>query len=266
MALKHVMICHDSSQRVRAAELEELCTNNNFRSYFGSDQGDLNNAIAVGVENAALFVCLPSKDFQDSQYCMKAVCYADQCKVPFLCIDNEGDNWKPSSWLGAVLAAVKHCTKSDFINTITSLCDPGKIIGMSQSTGNSVVGPTSNDIFTGGKVQGYYFDSYLNHNADMVFDFFKLTNDSILGQGTDEVGMFTIHGEYVHKIDSKFDARFTKQYVGKHAVIYSGSITKGGSGEFTMEGMHNYGKLPSVVYFGSSMDSVPTITNVHLVW
>lgn len=261
MALKHVMICHETSQRARAIELEELCTSNDIRSYFGSDEGDVNNGIAVGVENAALFVCLPSQGFQNSQYCMKAVCYADQCKIPFLCVDNENDSWKPSSWLGAVLAAVTHCTQSKFIETINNLCDTTTVIGVNKtnviSTKATVGGCSAECISPGGIVKGYYFDAYLNHNTDMTFDFLKLMNYTVVGQGTDEVGMFTIKGKYSkrgngtstvsnnHHHQQSFDCSFTKQYVGKHAVSYEGIIEQGlhgQQGEFTIDGMHNFGR------------------------
>jgi len=237
------MICFDSSQKARAAALEEMCTNSDFRSYFGSDEGDVNNGIAVGVENAALFICLSSQGFQDSQYCMKAVCYADQCKIPLLCIDDDNSDWKPSSWLGAVLAAVKHSPKSELIEAIDELCDTSTIKGVSKKTGTAAA--SNDDIFSGGPVKGYYFDAYTNRNTDMTFDFFKLTGKSVVGQGTDEVGMFVIKGQYTHKKGSAYDCTFNKQYVGQHAVVYGGIIEKGMQGEFTMEGMHNFGTLES---------------------
>ena len=64
------------------------------------------------------------------------------------------------------------------------------------------------------------------------FSFFRLMHGSIMGQGDDVVGAFTIAGSYT----PAGACEFIKRYVGKHKVNYRGSIAVGHGGLCTMDG------------------------------
>ena len=96
---KHVMFCYDASESTKVHALGTVLSNNDICT-FNCDEKNVDDAIAIGVEYAACMIIVPSKSFQNTPTCMKAVCYADQCKIPLLCFDDGSNNWKPSSWLG----------------------------------------------------------------------------------------------------------------------------------------------------------------------
>lgn len=52
----------------------------------------------------------------------------------------------------------------------------------------------------------------------MIFDNMNIWNNRIHGNGSDEVGEFTIDGTF----SPSGDVNFVKQYIGQHAVQYSG--------------------------------------------
>ncbi len=239
------MICHDSSEANHAKEIDDLLCQNDICTYCTFD-GDVNHVIADGVENAGCIIILPSANFQDSSLCMKAVCYGDQCKIPFLCIDTNMNSWTPSSWLGAILAVVPKCSIESIIDGISTCCDgltsvQGREQVRSAATNAATRRPSvSKDIFPGGAVQGYFYDPHAGDNFEMKFDFFKIANDHIVGQGGDAVGPFTVRGNY--ECDGgQYNASFIKQYIGQHQVVYSGVLKQNDFGGFVITGSHNYG-------------------------
>ncbi len=54
---------------------------------------------------------------------------------------------------------------------------------------------------------------------DMKFDVLKIKKKKIKGEGHDEVGQFKINGRVNHD-----EVEFSKEYVGKHTVEYSGKL------------------------------------------
>lgn len=246
---RHVLICHGSAQEPLGRRIDELLCEKDIRTYFCVD-GDVNDMIATGVENAAFFVVVPSSDFQSSSICMKAVCYADQCKIPFLCVDDALGSWVPSSWLGAILAAVQHCNAETIALDLAKMCS-----NLAEIQGREIVdaaavsavtrrpNPSNNsDLFSGGPVKGWYHDAYLGTNEPMEFDYFKLTGGTVMGQGGDSVGPFTMRGAYsATSIPREYSISWTKQYIGKHAVTYNGLLQAQEFGGFSISGEHNYG-------------------------
>ena len=53
----------------------------------------------------------------------------------------------------------------------------------------------------------------------MQFDVLKIMKKKIKGEGHDGVGLFEIKGKVKHD-----EVEFTKQYIGQHAVEYSGKL------------------------------------------
>eukprot|EP00808_Paulinella_micropora_P009245 g12756.t1 len=66
---------------------------------------NINEAMASGVENAAVIIPLLSQKYQDSHNCKKELNYADDLRVPIVPVMAE-KNWKQSGWLGALLAGL----------------------------------------------------------------------------------------------------------------------------------------------------------------
>jgi len=58
------------------------------------------------------------------------------------------------------------------------------------------------------------------NETEMIFDHVNLWNNQITGHGRDDaVGEFNISGRF----ENNGQVRFTKQYVGQHAVEYEGT-------------------------------------------
>ena len=57
----------------------------------------------------------------------------------------------------------------------------------------------------------------------MKFDQFKVTKTDIVGSGSDAVGDFSLEG----KVNEDGEVTFIKQYIGQHAVNYTGTYNKG---------------------------------------
>lgn len=75
----------------------------------------------------------------------------------------------------------------------------------------------------------------------MQFDFFKLVDLVVMGQGGDQVGLFTIRGAYTEINPDTFNISWCKQYIGAHAVEYTGLLQTTSYGGFVVQGEHNYG-------------------------
>ena len=56
----------------------------------------------------------------------------------------------------------------------------------------------------------------------MTFDNFKVKKDKIRGSGSDGVGEFKIKGS----LNDDQEVTFVKQYIGQHAVNYTGKYSK----------------------------------------
>ena len=53
----------------------------------------------------------------------------------------------------------------------------------------------------------------------MIFDHLNIWNNTITGRGHDDVGEFTINGDF----KPNGQVNFVKQYIGQHAVHYEGT-------------------------------------------
>jgi hypothetical protein len=100
--------------------------------------------------------------------------------------------------------------------------------------------PTSNELddrFPSGEWTGFFIqpDSRRRYPMDTVLHF---ADGSVRGEGDDAVGRFTIRG--IYELDTS-RCRWTKQYVGQHAVEYVGKARQGGIvGEWTVPGQPAY--------------------------
>ncbi len=70
---------------------------------------------------------------------------------------------------------------------------------------------------------GYYLQGGIQH--PMNFSNLKISQDgSIVGNGYDGIGAFTVHGRIVKTPTS--DVQLVKNYVQRHNVLYAGKITE----------------------------------------
>ncbi|CAF3651635.1 unnamed protein product [Rotaria sp. Silwood1] len=136
------------------------------------------------------------------------------------------EDFQPTDWLGAILAPTSSCS-ADFNEVMKSL------ISMGIKTNNLVLErdeknepqPIEKHLFYGGTRSGDVTATYhqFGQQCPMEFEFFGLQQGKVFGQGDDQVGAFTLAGQYKLK-DGYGDINMHKQYVGKHSVIYRGEI------------------------------------------
>jgi len=72
-------------------------------------------------------------------------------------------------------------------------------------------------MYPSGLWNGYWEQAVYGRQPMQDF-FLRFADGTITGEGRDVIGEFTIEGAY----DADGDIKFVKQYVGKHAVLYSG--------------------------------------------
>ena len=89
--------------------------------------------------------------------------------------------------------------------------------------------------------------------TDMIFETLKIKKSKIRGHGSDVNGEFEIKGKVDHD-----KVEFTKQYIGKHAVEYSGTLeghTIRGKWSISSFGLEDEFELKKQHTSGDSCDS-----------
>ena len=76
------------------------------------------------------------------------------------------------------------------------------------------------DTFEMTRVDKRWAGIYMQEGAEteMIFDHMNIFNNRIEGRGSDEVGEFTINGDF----KPNGQVNFVKQYIGQHSVQYAG--------------------------------------------
>ena len=86
---------------------------------YGGIENDVNTEMAEGVENADVFICFCTQDYQKSRNCKKELEYADKWKkhiIPVICDPNytqpptgkdvsDAAKW-PCEWLGFIISGL----------------------------------------------------------------------------------------------------------------------------------------------------------------
>jgi hypothetical protein len=109
-------------------------------------------------------------------------------------------------------------------------------------------------VFISGTWRGYWEQTFWGRQPmhDLVLRF---ADGRVEGSGVDIIGRFTFSGTY----DEHGNVKLTKQYVGKHAVLYRGTY----DGEGTIFGRWSIGKLFSgpfaLTLSGQSAADAPVI-------
>lgn len=98
---------------------------------------------------------------------------------------------------------------------------------------------------------GWYAQN--GHRTDMIFETLKIKKSKIRGHGSDVNGEFEIKGKVDHD-----KVEFTKQYIGQHAVEYSGTLeghTLSGKWSISSFGLEDEFELKKQHTSGDSCDS-----------
>ncbi|CAF3701801.1 unnamed protein product [Rotaria sp. Silwood1] len=213
-------------------------------------KGNINTAMATGVEGAALIISFDTVAYSKSINCQKEFTYALQLKKNIVPVLLEHANNLQNTWLGNSIASLNTINMQDesqFDSSFKALLQRINIALKEKEVEDSDRSQVITR-FEGGIVTGKYCQ--YGQDFDMVFDFFSLREGRVSGQGNDTIAPFTMAGYY----DNEGKVCFTKQYVGKHAVIYKGNLTCDNLGGFKIEGKWNIGDLTD--YF--CLESVST--------
>ncbi|CAF0934861.1 unnamed protein product [Adineta ricciae] len=226
---KHIFFAYaekDESDHKEAEKLKSYFAQQRLRVYHPREHDDINTKIANGIKNAAVVLVFSSHSLQISKTASKLLNYADQTKTPILNI-KVYENFQPKDWLGAILAPTKSCS-TDFDELMKSLMSMGIKTNslILERDENNESQPIAKYLFHGGTKSGNLTATYQYNGQEfpMEFEFLGLEQGKVFGQGDDDVGAFTITGEY-NLEGSHGNIEMYKQYVGRHSVIYRGQIS-----------------------------------------
>eukprot|EP00808_Paulinella_micropora_P014537 g75808.t1 len=127
---------------------------------------------------------------------------------------------------------VKGLSKKDVFSCVSCRYDVCSGCLKTQPVGTK---SASDDVmYPGGAVTGFCAQGD-GQRYNMSLSDLKLRGGKIEGQGSDEIGRFTVNGSY-SKDTKKF--KFDKQYIGQHLVLYEGTISEQ-STQLLMKGQWN---------------------------
>jgi hypothetical protein len=104
---KHVMLSYQWDSQPLAKRIYEALKALDVPVWFdiaGGMAASINDSMAFGVENAAVFVCIMTSKYQQSVNCSKEYNYADACRVKIVPI--KGENFTPTGSLGLIIAGL----------------------------------------------------------------------------------------------------------------------------------------------------------------
>ncbi|XP_012565213.2 uncharacterized protein LOC101241070 [Hydra vulgaris] len=221
----HVMLSYQWNNQEIVKRVANILKERNIPIWFdiaGDMKGNINAAMANGVENAALVLSFNTTAYSKSVNCQKELTYATQLNKPILPVLLEDIKNFEDTWLGQIITSLNKIDLKNtdqfetmvdsFVKEIDSILKK-EPIGIVQKS-------EVKTIFEGGSVKGLYYQ--YNKPHEMVFEFFRMSKGNVSGQGSDKTGHFTMAGIY----DNDGNISFKKQYIGKHAVEYVGSFIK----------------------------------------
>ncbi|CAM4983626.1 unnamed protein product [Rotaria socialis] len=231
----HIMLSYNWSHQQKVKKIANKLKEKKIPIWFDIDgdmKGNINSAMANGVEGAAMIISFNTVAYSKSINCQKEFTYATQLKKTILPVLLENEKSFQDTWLGKAIESLEKVNmenESEFdssfdviLQHIEKACEE-KVKEDDDET--EVI-----TRFEGGAVHGEYYER--DQSFDMTFDFFSLIEGSVAGQGSSNDIAFTITGDY----DNEGNVSFTKQYVGKHAVEYEGILHCDEFGGFKIEG------------------------------
>ncbi|CAF3943068.1 unnamed protein product [Rotaria sp. Silwood1] len=238
----HIMLSYQWNSQAYVKRIASMLKQKNIPIWFdiaGDMKGNINTAMATGVEGAALIISFDTVAYSKSINCQKEFTYALQLKKNIVPVLLEHVNNLQNTWLGNSIASLNTINMQDesqFDSSFKALLQRINIALKEKEVEDSDRSQVITR-FEGGIVTGKYCQ--YGQDFDMVFDFFSLREGRVSGQGNDTIAPFTMAGYY----DNEGKVCFTKQYVGKHAVIYKGNLTCDNMGGFKIEGKWNIDDL-----------------------
>ncbi|CAF1232655.1 unnamed protein product [Adineta ricciae] len=230
----HVMLSYqwDSQKFVKkiAGKLKEK----NIPIWFdigGDMKGNINAAMANGVQEAAVIVSFDTVAYSKSVNCKKELTFAKLLEKNILPVLLEDEKGFENTWLGNAikyLDKVNMKNESDFDSSFNVLLQRIEQALEQEENEDESEAITR---FEGGVVQGKYYGN--GQVFDLKFDFFSLIDGSVLGQGGEDEDAFTLAGNY----DNEGNISFKEQYVEKHLIEYKGKLICDEFGGFKIEGI-----------------------------
>ena len=231
----HIMLSYQWNNQKLVKQVADMLKEKSVPIWFdiaGDMKGNINTAMANGVERAAVVVSFNTTAYSKSVNCQKELTYATQLKkIIFPVLLEDHKNFE-NTWLGKIIASLNKIYMHDekqFHSSFNMLIERIHAVLQKNKNGEQ---PRSQVItrFEGGAVKGKYYQ--FQQAFDMFFDFFSLREGRVSGQGNDVIGHFTIAGNY----DNDGRVFFTKQYIGQHAVEYIGHLSFDNDGRFRIQG------------------------------
>jgi hypothetical protein len=231
----HVMLSYQWDSQGLVKQVANMLKQRNIPIWFdiaGDMKGNINTAMAHGVEDAVVVVSFSTAAYSKSINCQKELVYASQLKKNIVPVLLENDQRFQDTWLGMIIAPLHGIDiqgDTQFNSTVDTLVQR---INKALQEKKDEQSPQSQVItrFEGGAVQGKY--SQHDQDFDMFFDFFSLKEGRVSGQGNDIIGPFVIVGNY----NNQGKVSFKKLYIEKHTVEYSGNIYYDDLGGFKIKG------------------------------
>ncbi|XP_065651879.1 uncharacterized protein LOC101241070 [Hydra vulgaris] len=219
----HVMLSYQWNNQEIVKRVANILKERNIPIWFdiaGDMKGNINAAMANGVENAALVLSFNTTAYCKSVNCQKELTYATQLNKPILPVLLEDIKNFEETWLGQIIISLNKIDLKN-IDQFETMVDSfvKKIDSIYKKEPIGIVQESKvKTIFEGGSVKGLYYQYNMPH--EMEFEFFRMSKGNVSGQGSDKIGHFTMAGKY----DNEGNISFKKQYIGKHAVEYVGSV------------------------------------------
>eukprot|EP01099_Mayorella_cantabrigiensis_P000193 TRINITY_DN1086_c0_g1_i1.p1 TRINITY_DN1086_c0_g1~~TRINITY_DN1086_c0_g1_i1.p1 ORF type:complete len:784 (+),score=198.15 TRINITY_DN1086_c0_g1_i1:33-2354(+) len=218
---RHIMLSYQWNSQELVKKIADLLKSRGVKIWFdiaGDMKGNINAAMANGVEKAAAIVSFTSAAYQKSVNCQKELTYASQLKKNIIPVHldtaHESDSWMAQ--IVTSLNSVNFNDQSQFDSVFQDLTT--KIDAILSDTGDDDSSQNIPTLFEGGSVEGAYWHEGTAY--PMAFSFFSLREGRVAGQGDDGIGSFTMAGTY----DENGLVTFTKQYIGQHSVEYNGQL------------------------------------------
>lgn len=249
----HVMLSYQWDNQKFVKQVADMLKQRNIPIWFdiaGDMKGNINTAMANGVEGATVFISFVTAAYSKSINCQKELTYASQLKKNIVPVLLENYNNFENTWLATMIAPLNEINMQDpsqfnasfdvLLQRINSALQMKKDEGSYPS-----------EVLTryeGGAVEGKYYQ--YDQAFDMFFDFFSLREGKVSGQGNDIIGPFTMAGKY----DNAGNVSFIKKYVGQHAVEYNGNLDCDDLGGFKIQGKWTIDYLTDDFYLKSIND------------
>jgi hypothetical protein len=174
IARKYIFFSYEESDETdsyAADSIKQALIERRIRVYQPRKDGNINSAIANGIENAAVVLVFASSSLQHSKNGSKILNYADQRKTPILHIKHI-PNFQPIEWLGAILAAQKTCSSvfNDVMNSLNSLGIKMEEVTLNDGETNDFV-EDSEHLFHGGTNVGNIVADYTQFHEKFPMEF-----------------------------------------------------------------------------------------------